>query len=258
MTDLIIPLLDHSNKENIQNFNDISLIFFKEYNKNKGYIDIKTLEKLINKIKDHFFKKSFGIIKLKILISLIKNYESNKLKIINTIIDNIIEINIKKIFELLSNDNKIFLENFKNIVVLLLLCIIDSTIDTEKNNDVLLLPYNNDDDDDTFYSELLNLDSDSDSDSKSVTLDELIETIITDILSNFNDDIIKINELKKSILDFFENVMIEDKKLLISNDDIDIFLVNNNINNEKYIKKIKIKHLLVNFITHILDKNNVL
>jgi len=258
MTDIIIPLLDHSNKDNMENFNNISSMFFKEYDKqNKGYIEMETLEELINEIKNHFFKKSFGIIKLKILISLFNNYDPSKLKIVNKIIDNIIEINVKKIFELLSKNNKIILEDFKNIVVLLLLCIVDTAIDyeTEKKSNVLLLPFNNEND---FDSDLLNLDSDSDSDSKSVTLDELIETIITDILSSFNENIININELKESILEFFEHVIIEDKKLTISNNDIDNFLINNNLNNEKYVKKIKIKHLLVNFITHILDKNDVL
>ena len=254
MTDILIPLLDHSNKENLENFNNISSKFFEEYDiENKGYINIKTLEKSVNEIKNHFFRKSFGLVKLKILMSLFNKCDKKDSIKINKIIDNIIDININKIFELLSNNNKVILEDFKQIVVLLLLCLIDESIDSEnkQENNILLLPFNDEDND---INDLLNLDSDS----ESVTLDELIETIINDILSNYNDEIVDVVELKDSILDFFENVIIENKKLDISDEDIEEFYIESNLKNEKFVKKIKIKHLLVNFITNILNKNDVL
>ena len=37
-----------------------------------------------------------------------------------------------------------------------------------------------------------------------------------------------------------------------------LFYIESNLKNEKFVKKIKIKHLLVNFITNILNKNDVL
>lgn len=258
MTDILIPLFDHTNKYNLENFNIISSMFFKEYDiDNKGYIDIYTLEKSINEIKNHFLKKSFGLVKLKILMSLFSKCDKKQFKNINTIIDDITNININNIFTLLAIDNKILLEEFKQIVILLLLCLIDTAIENEtcKKNDVLLLPFNEIDEEEDDSDDFLNM---LDSDTESVTLDELIETIINDILCNFKDEIINIDELKKSILEFFENVIIENKKINISKDDIEKFLIENNLKNEKFVKKIKIKRLLINLITHILDKNKIL
>jgi hypothetical protein len=256
MTDILLPLFDHLNKDNLENFNNICNIFFREYDKeNKGYIDIETLEKSINEIKNHFLHKSFGILKLKILMSLFSNCDKKKSKNINKIIDDITDINIYNIFTLLSNDNKILLEEFKQIVILLLLCLVDTAIENEtdkKSNNIPLLSFIEDDE-----SELMNI-LDSDTDSEFITLNELIETIINDILCNFKEDIINTEDLKKSILNFFKGVVIENKKISVSDDEVDNFFIEYNINDEKFIKKLKIKRLLINFITQILERNNIL
>ena len=74
---MIVPLLDHSDPENLERFNELCKIFFKEYDKDEdGYIGKHELKEPINEIVNHFSIKGFGYCKLKMLFGLVE--EGNK------------------------------------------------------------------------------------------------------------------------------------------------------------------------------------
>lgn len=264
MSEMLLPLLDDTNSDNIERFNDFSKIFFKDYDKkNKGYINKKDLKEPLKEILNHFSKNSLSYYKLKLLFSVLDNKKNKKIKelidVLNTKDINKTATDIIKIFSQ-EEKNKINFDNFKEIVKILLYCLIDKTKTNKNNNlllefdnseyfDIVLLPDIEDIDDiDDEDFEIISLNSDDE-----LSIEKFVCDIIEEILNEFDENI-DVVELREIMLEELEEIIIDNTPIKITSDDIDNFYINNNIQPTDNINKNKAEKILFKFISELINK----
>lgn len=259
MTDMLMPLLDHSKPENIERFNDFCKVFFKEYNKTcKGYISKKDLKKPLNEITTHFTENAFGYYKLKILFSLLESGD-NKIKELNELIDtlntpNISDGGLSNVIKILDKDgdNKISFEEFKEIVKLLLFCLIDQTTEQEADDnkdefiEIIYIPDENFNEIHIKFDEILSLDDES------VSIEQFVCDLVDDILLEFSD-IVNPIELKETILNILQDVTIEKEPVKIKEENINELYFKYNIDPIHNISRNEAEQMLYIFLTDLIE-----
>lgn len=271
MSDMLVPLLDHSNPENIQRFNDFCKIFFKDYDKNnKGYISKKDLKEPLNEISQHFANDSLSYFKLKMLFSLLEDNNNkdnkNKTEQLNKLIDTInskeskIENNVVDILDK-DGDNKINFDEFKEVVKLLLYCLIDIAAENEldnksnqNNTNSFLIPPKNEGDDlleIIFYPD----------ENEGFEEDEFIinfDEMNNDEIIKFFDDVLNLEKeipVEDFVIELVEEIKYEfknKKNILVDDLKIVLFELCDQLKKEEY--EINIKE---NDIEKLFDKNGI-
>lgn len=279
MTDMLIPLLDHSNPENIQRFNDFCKVFFNEYDKDdKGYINKKELKEPLTEITNHFSQNSLSYYKLKLLFTVLDSSGNEKINELNQLIDTLNTgdvdegiVNATKILDK-NGDNKINFEEFKEIIKLLLYCLIDeaaesetkeSEQDSEHENEeefleIMMMP----DDDDADFIDLESLDDSQivelfdnllENNAINVSVEEFVCALIEEILDDF-DDSIDIIELRENMSQVLQDVLIDGQPIIITDDDIEKLYTEHDINPVDVISKTRAEQILFAFITGLIDQ----
>ena len=269
MTEMLIPLLDTSDPENIKRFDDFCTVFFKDYDKeNKGHISKKDVKEPLQEIINHFSKNSLSYYKLKLLFSMLDNSANNKIGELNELIDTLNANNnddgIANAIKILdkNNNNHINFEDFKEIVRLFLYCLIDESLNNEivKNNNNINLyssdeeSYDLDNLDNLDESKLLELLDNSEYEIKNITIDQFICTLIDEILSDL-DDIIYPIDLRDALKEIIDDILIDDKQIDIDDTEFEKLLYEFNIDILDTINKITAERILYTFIVNLIDNN---
>jgi hypothetical protein len=263
MTDMLIPLLDTSDPENVKRFDDFCTVFFKDYDKeNKGYISKKDVKEPLQEIINHFSKNSLSYYKLKLLFSMLDNSANNKIGELNELIDTLNTNNtddgISNAIKILdkNNNDHINFEDFKEIVRLFLYCLIDESLNNEivKNNNNINLYSSSDELDELDESKLLELLDNGEYKIKDITIDQFICTIIDEILSDL-DDIIYPIDLRDALKEIIDDILIDDKQINIDDTEFEKLLYEFDIDILDTITKITAEQILYTFIVKLIDNN---